>query len=385
MPTLSYPWYRCHPWLTTSGGYSVTKLVLTRFLIRMTKLHGITWDHTRGLLPMVATAQRFGELHPEVEIVWEKRSLQEFADRPIQDLAESFDLLVIDHPFVGYAAAHPVLLPLDEHLPAGFLADQAANSVGQSHASYFYGGHQWALAIDAATPVAAWRPDLISAPPRTWDALLALARQGRVAVPGVAVDCLMHAMMLCQSAEPTEAALVQLRELYALCPVRCFEWNPIRVFEALCAQDELAYCPFAYGYSNYARDGYARRRLQFGDVVDGICTTLGGTGLAISRRCRHLEAALAYAQYVAGAECQQTLYWQSGGQPGHRAAWLDAEANRATHDYFCNTLPALDRAWLRPRHDGYLHFQDAAGPIVREFLQGTRELHDTLCTLKTIA
>jgi len=46
----------------------------------MTELRGITWDHTRGFLPMVATAQRFSELHPDVRITWEKRSLQHFAD-----------------------------------------------------------------------------------------------------------------------------------------------------------------------------------------------------------------------------------------------------------------------------------------------------------------
>ena len=79
-------------------------------------LTGITWNHTRGYLPMVATAQRFSELHPDIEIVWHKRSLQEFADYPIERLVERFDLLVIDHPFAGQAAAQNVLLPLDEHL-----------------------------------------------------------------------------------------------------------------------------------------------------------------------------------------------------------------------------------------------------------------------------
>ena len=34
----------------------------------MTELRGITWQHTRGYLPMVATAQRFSELHPDVQI-----------------------------------------------------------------------------------------------------------------------------------------------------------------------------------------------------------------------------------------------------------------------------------------------------------------------------
>ena len=49
-----------------------------------------------------------------------------------------------------FAAATGCLSPLDELIEAPFLADQAANSVGPSHRSYSYGGHQWALATDAA-------------------------------------------------------------------------------------------------------------------------------------------------------------------------------------------------------------------------------------------
>ena len=70
------------------------------------QLNGITWDHTRGYVSVVATAQRFHELHPHVEIIWHKRSLQEFADAPIQKLVEKYDLLVIDHPWAGFAAAN---------------------------------------------------------------------------------------------------------------------------------------------------------------------------------------------------------------------------------------------------------------------------------------
>ena len=48
----------------------------------MIELRGITWNHTRGYLPMVGVAQRYEELHPEMRITWEKRSLQAFADAP---------------------------------------------------------------------------------------------------------------------------------------------------------------------------------------------------------------------------------------------------------------------------------------------------------------
>src|ERR671913_768269 len=126
------------------------------------ELRGISWDHPRGHDCMVATAEAYASVQPEVRIVWETRSLQDFADFPVQKLAESYDLLVIDHPFVGFAAADGCLLPLDEHVDARVLADQTMNSVGPSHRSYFYGGHQWALATDAAGHVSAYRPDLLA-------------------------------------------------------------------------------------------------------------------------------------------------------------------------------------------------------------------------------
>jgi len=356
-----------------------------------TILRGITWNHSRGFVSVVATAQRFCEIHPQVDIVWEKRSLQEFADAPIQGLAEEFDLLVIDHPWAGYAAHSQALLPLQELIPAEYLRDQAARTVGRSHASYIFDGNQCALAIDAATPVASYRADLLERygleQPRTWRDLLTLARQGRVIMPGIPIDTLMNFYMLCATqGEPpfvedewavsddmSLQALEQLRELARLCPKDIFDWNPIAVYEALSRRDDFVYCPFAYGYSNYARAGYSDNLLTFDDMVDidgqGRCqSTLGGTGLAISSRCQTPDAARDYAMFTAGADMQRTLFFESGGQPGHRSAWEDAEVNRRSNDYFRNTLPALDRAYLRPRFPGYLHFQDHAGAPIRDFL-----------------
>jgi multiple sugar transport system substrate-binding protein len=369
-------------------------------------LTGITWNHTRGYLPMVATAQRFGETHPGVVIDWQKRSLQEFADTPIEGLAERFDLLIIDHPFVGYAAAHPTLLPLDEHLPASFLSDQAANSVGASHASYHYNGHQWALAVDAATPVSSYRPDLLERYdvqlPQSWDDLLDLGRRGLVAVPAIPIDSLMNFYMLCLALgeEPfadTEhvvsegtgaAALEQLRELVSLCAADYLERNPIATYEAMAGSDEIAYCPFAYGYSNYARPEYARVPLRFGGLVRlgqaRLRSTLGGTGLAISRRCQHIEVAVAYARFVASPACQRGMYFTSGGQPGHRQAWQDPRVNQASNNFFQDTLATLDDAYLRPRYAGYIPFQDHAGPVVHRYLHEGGEPRAALDTLNNL-
>jgi multiple sugar transport system substrate-binding protein len=346
-------------------------------------LNGITWGHSRGITPLLAVSQRYNELHPEVEIRWSKRTLQEFADFPIEKLTHQYDLLIIDHPWVGCAAATNCVLPLDEYLSASYLEDQLNNSAGYSHQSYNYKNKQWALAIDAATPVASYRKDLFdkndTAIPQTWEELITLAKKGVVALPAIPIDILMNFYSFCIAHGQTPftsegeiidegtglAAIETMKELYALVDKKMFKCNPIAVAELMSSTDDHWYCPFAYGYSNYSRTGYAKKILHYTDVVTfndhKIKTTIGGTGLAVSAFSKHKDVAIGFAEMIVSGECQRTLYVQHGGQPGHRSAWLDADANHLTHDYFTKVLPAMDNGYVRPRYNGYLHFQDHAG------------------------
>lgn len=370
-------------------------------------LKGITWNHSRGLLPMVATAQRFSELHPNVNITWEKRSLQQFADFSIQELAERFDLLVIDHPWAGFAAKTKSIVPLDFYLSYTYLKDQEENSVGQSYESYTYDDHLWALPIDAATPVAASRPDLLTkngfSLPQSFEDLMALADAGLVAFAGIPIDVLMNFYTLCCSLgedpcqndetvisiETGVKALQMYRQLASKIDPANFNRNPIQVYEAMTQTDQIAYCPFAYGYANYSRNGYARKVLHFHDMISvngktNLRSTLGGTGLAISAKCAELEMAAKYVEFVGSPACQATLYFESGGQPGHLAAWKNEEVNRQSQQYFANTLPALQRAFLRPRYHGSMYFQDHAGDVVRNYLMGEGDEMTVLSALNEL-
>lgn len=375
----------------------------------MIELSGITWNHTRGYLPMVATAQRFSELHPEIMIRWEKRTLQQFADLSLQELTERFDLIVMDHPFTGTAVEGNLLLPLDKLLSANFLSDQASHSVGKSHESYEWNDHSWALAIDAATPVCGWRKDILESQglsvPRTWGELIELARRGVVVVPGIPLDSLMHFYMLCTglgeapfssddndliSKDVGVCALRMLKELYSLVSPECAHHNPIAIWDLLTESDKAAICPFAYGYSNYSRSSFTSHPIETGGLISieghGQCrSTLGGAGLAISSKCLNIESAVQYCQYVACAETQRGLYFQSGGQPGHRSAWLSESVNRESHHFFQATLSTLDEAWLRPRWNGYLDFQSSASVMVHEYLWGGGHAGDIVARLNEMA
>jgi multiple sugar transport system substrate-binding protein len=345
---------------------------------------------------MVATAEAYRSVKPDVHVVWETRSLQDFADFPVQRLAETYDLLVIDHPFAGFAAAQSCLLPLEEHVDAAVLADLAANSVGPSHRSYYYGGHQWALATDAAGHVSAYRPDLvdeIGGLPRTWDDVLAVAetrrnhQRGRVGNPLIPIDALMSFCSICAAvgeppfAQPDRVvsrstgrqALGMLKALQMASHPTSLSLNPPRMLDVMSTSDEIAYIPLLFGYSNYARPGFRPSLVRFMGVptVDGGASQggiLGGAGVAISAATMHPEAAAAYAAYVASPEVQRGVYFTAGGQPGHRAAWRDEAVNAASSDFFQDTLAALDRAYLRPRYLGFMEVQERSGELIHGWL-----------------
>jgi len=361
------------------------------------KLKGITWNHSRGLVPMVASSQRYSELNPGIEITWDVRSLQEFAGQSLDELVDDYDLLILDHPWVGYVEQTGILIPLDSYLSEEFLENQSANSVGASYSSYEFGEHLWALPVDAAAPVASSRPDLLQkmglSVPETMKDLLSLADRGWVAFPSISIDALMNFNMLCSAfgEDPFQSkrqvvrsrvgieALQLLRKLTLKVDPACLERNPIKIYEAMTQSDDIAYCPFAYGYINFARKNYARKRLQFHDLVamdDSVPlkSTLGGTGLGISANSSYIEEACSYAEYVASAGCQQSIYTESGGQPAHKSAWTSKYANDLCGDFLSNTLSTLERAYMRPRYNGYLYFQDHAGALIREYIiQGGKE------------
>jgi multiple sugar transport system substrate-binding protein len=327
--------------------------------------------------------------------------LQDFEHYPLERLAEHYDLIVIDHPHVGSVAREGYLVALDELGPEGTLKTLAAQSVGASHESYQFGGHQWALAIDAAAQVSAYCPDLFSMVPTHWSEVIEVARDGKVLWPLTPVHALSSFFTLAanrgtpcaasphQLIEPADGHAV-LAAMSAVCqhvPRECLTMDPIEALDLMSANNPYVYCPLIYGYSNYARDGFRDHLIKFANIpsFDGggpRGSTLGGTGIAVSAKSRAIDEAVSYAFWVASADCQKGLYFEAGGQPANIEAWNDAAVNEGSHNFFRDTLATLQQAWLRPRSDGYLRFQEEGGNIVNAFLAGRTDLEDTLRRLE---
>ena len=355
----------------------------------MTALRGMTWSHPRGYDPMAACARVWRE-RTGVEIVWDKRSLQDFESYPVEDLARRYDLIVIDHPHVGQVVREGCLLPLDRPERSAALATLAAQSVGPSFASYRYEGRVWALPVDAATQVQAWRPDLVGQPAATWDAVMDLARAGRVLCPMRPPHSLMVFYTLaanlghpCAATDPGEllgavagaAVYERMRALLSHLDAGCYAMDPIAVLERMADPGSgIACAPLIYGYVSYALAGFRPVRLGFADIPaagarGSVGSALGGTGIAVSARSAKPEAAADFAFWIAGAEAQRGPYATAGGQPGNTAAWDDPAVDDLAGGFYSRTRATLQGAWVRPRHDGYMVFQDEAARRLNEALQ----------------
>jgi multiple sugar transport system substrate-binding protein len=369
---------------------------------RLVQLTGIAWDHSRAFPPLVATAQRYEETHPGVRIRWEKRTLDDFGHMPIDQLARKFDLIVIDHPWAGFAFEKKLVHDLKPLLPAATLDEMAQSSIGATFQSYCYDNRLLALPIDAATPAPSWRPDLLEragvSPPTNWNEAVALARRKMAVIPAFNADLFLHFLMFikalganpCTDAEqiaPSDvmlAALNLLRELTEPMPREIFEWNPIQVAERMTTTDYFAWNAFAYTYNNYARDSFARVRLRFGNLISieskgpPLRSVLGGTGIAISSNCSKVEAALDYACFIAAGTTQRTLYVNAGGQPSHRAAWGDLTADLLCGGFFSGTRNTQEEAFVRPSYSGYVPLQTNGGNALQETLRDGRDARQVI-------
>ncbi len=356
----------------------------------MTRLTGMTWDHPRGVDPLLAAAPAAAK-DPGVQVEWDRRSLQDFEQYPLDGLARRYDLIVMDHPHIGDAIAADAVIPMQDLLPAERLEALRADCLPVVWDSYVVDRRSWALPVDAATQVLVWRPGALDRAPATWDAVMDLARAGRVLLPLRAPHALMGLYTLMANAgtpfpetgAPDRAAMVRALEFLAALaphlPQDSWEMDPIAAHEALAAGTGPDVIPLAYGYSTYGLEGFRQHRLRFGEFPGPggpQGTTLGGTGMAVSRHCKTPELAASYAANMAGRAWQRDIVAPAGGQPSSLGAERDADVDARFNGFWSDTAQTLERAWIRPRHAGSVGFQPAASDIVAACMRGQRSAAD---------
>ena len=364
----------------------------------------LTWDHPRGFNALAAAAATLDPERDGMSIAWEKQPLEGFEAHPIADLCARYDLVVLDHPHVGEAVEADCLQSLEDVFGADMIAGLEAQTIGPCLSSYRYGGRHWALPLDAATQVMARRGDMVGDAPVTWDEVQALSQStGKVALslagPHAALSFLSIAAALGEPpAERDPELLVSqqtgrvvydlMSDLAARSPASVASMNPIGILAHMTTNDDVALCPLIYGYVNYAvpQEGSAiafsdaPRRAAGGRPV----STLGGTGIGISRRCHVTPELKRHLVWLLGDEAQRDFIPAHDGQPSRRAAWNDPAINARWGNFYRDTAETLEAAYVRPRHNGYIAFQARASALLREAFAEARATAATLDALQKL-
>lgn len=363
---------------------------------------GLTWDHPRGyaaLDHLAGVAQADGSLR----LHWDRHSLEGFEASPIGALAARYDLIVLDHPHVGEALAEDCLVPLDEIFSADELAAWATQSIGATAASYVYGGRAWALPLDAATQVAVAHPGLpAQETPQTWDDVIALAGRRRVCLSLAGPHAILSFFSIAAAHGDTpgrsdparlftgagaEQAWAVFSELHALADTALAACNPIGILHAMRTQGAADYCPLVYGYVNYALPQGEGTPLRFAEAPAGPAgrgSTLGGTGVAISRRAQITPELKAHLATLMSLQAQCRDIPAHAGQPSARDAWTDPAVDAAAGGFYRATRETIEAACVRPRHAGYIAFQTAAAEVVRTALDARWPALRLLDTLQSL-
>lgn len=363
----------------------------------MKVIKGLTWDHPRGYRPLQAWAQE----DSSVKVKWDIQKLEGFESRPIDELAAKYDLLIVDNPGIGEAAEKGCLRSLESFLTNEQLSFLSKSSTGLSFASYEYHGLHWAVPVDAASQVCALAGHAVTSAPDTWQNVLqySQANIGRVALSLGGPHALLTFYSISQSLggqlfsgnefvlarDTALKALRLMKGIFSYQQKELVNMNPIGLLDKM-ADGVFDLCPAIFGYINYATP-VKGRSVSFVDIPH--CgdpalrgSVLGGTGLAISVHCEAGDELINHIMRYVSDSVQTTLVVENGGQPSNAHAWHNSRANMLTNNFFRNTFSTVSTAYVRPKYDGYIHFQDSSSALVREGLVAGRPVDEIFDSIK---
>ncbi|QGA68103.1 extracellular solute-binding protein [Sulfolobus sp. E11-6] len=370
----------------------------------MVKLIGMTWNDPRGYDSIRKISEEFRK-NSNIEILWDKRSLYDFTVYPVDKLADMYDLIVVDYPAVGDIAKSNKFIPIDEILPKKTIEYIQKISIGKTFESYLYEGRLWAIPIDAAVQVSAYRPDLFTKfnlyVPRNWNEVKNVKSKCKIGMPLSPIH--LHSSFITLSVNlginpfyvsidsDTHNKLFEIlgiiEYIYNSCQDLCIDTDPIKLLNYMAEEDDICYVPLIYGYYNYSRKGYRKNIIKFSDIPTfsniPYGSVLGGAGLSISKKNKYIDETIKFIEWFLDFN-NQKIFFKYLGQPSDVRIWLDMEVNEVANNSYLNTLCTINLAYIRPNFPGFVNLHEEAGKTLRDFILNRLDKKATIEKLREI-
>jgi multiple sugar transport system substrate-binding protein len=357
------------------------------------KLRGVTFDHPRATKPVIRSAEIYKKIYPMIEVDWTSHPLEAFETLSIQKLADEFDLIVFDHPFIGEVIKHNSLYSFNELLDQNQIDKLENEIVGNSFFSYMANGKLWALPIDGASQMGAFlksKEEKFKLANSSIENLLSASADSdfarTIAFPLVPTHTSCTFLTLATTLygqnrtglfyfedQIFKKSLETLKNLAETFNPISFELNPIQLLDLMSEGKEIQYSPFIFGYSPYSVTGFRENVIKFvpspGIGGEHSQTILGGAGLGISRKCKFAEEAAKYSHWLTTKDVQGEIFPMNLGQPASRSGWESNSNSDMSENFFESSMTALEHAFVRPRMVGWPTFQEVLGEILTSALK----------------
>lgn len=370
----------------------------------MIYFRGLTWDHPRGYKALEKASVPFNRLG-KTQLHWDRQPLEGFESHPIADLATKYDLLVLDHPHIGEAVAAGCLRPLNDFYSPEQIAQWKHQTIGRALQSYEWRDELWALPLDVASQVMAYRPDLIGGRlPTSWEEVLELSewRHNVVLSLGgphafltmLSIAASMGHVLTDESCEYVPASIVVralnlMQRLFDEMDGSLYGSNPIQLLERMSQTDEIGLIPLIFGYVNYAVPQHGNAPLRFAEVPSWTSnvqsgSVLGGTGIAFTKRCKPNQDLLCEVARLLSETFQIEFIPSADGQPSAKAAWLSSQVNQKWGGFYKNTFKTVQSAFVRPRFAGWIACQTSSADVIRNAIRAGVDHEQTAEKLRQI-
>ncbi|MCS7057495.1 MAG: extracellular solute-binding protein [Meiothermus sp.] len=360
--------------------------------LRVLVVGGPMYDHLYATIGSFAERERV-----EIELVRAKNH-SDLNRRITEEFSQGggFDLLSTHSKFAP--AQKQWLQPLDDWFDPGELAafDPMALELARIE------GQLYGLPRNLDVKLLHYRTDRLDNPPRTWEALVEVARTQRpygFVFPGKGSGLFGHFFELCGSAghylyepdpprprarhEAARWALSLLAALYRTGPAGLTEWEFDEVTACFAAGEASLTTDWPGSFHRYLqspiRDHLGLAPYPSGPVRRAVYA--GSHTFALAVRAADRPLALALLRYLTSKE-SQLLEARQGTFPARRdaleAARAEAPPGSLATRRWALLEESLEHAWFPPKHPRYPQVEGVVWQNLRAFLRGEQDAKRTL-------
>lgn len=345
----------------------------------MTTLKALAWENLWHSDTLTALSRLFELMHKDYQLEWSFMDLTCYNDEVFRNKLSGYDLLLMKNRHMATIGPMALLTTLEEVLETEIMEHHWQQIMGRGFSAFSYDGHQYGIPFTSTAFVCGSRKDLLDnlglPLPNTWEEVINLGKalpEGKKIMlalkeanvfdifrcilghflPGEGC-CGKHGIKIGE----VEQTLQLLEQLLVLTGPEALSMSMTDLYSEMSAGEAIVYTPMVIGNANYAKDGFRKHLIDFGDIPRyqevAASSIFFASGIGILRDSHQKAPAKAFLNMVLSKDVQRHMVVDFDGHPIYTQYWKDKSNNQKTNQYFNRVRETVNMAVNLSEHNGY--------------------------------